>query len=62
MKIRVLVDVLVAGRRHEANSTFDASVEEARVLFEYGWAEEVVVEEEAPVKEAKPPKKKATKK
>jgi len=61
MKIRVLVDVLVAGRKHEANSTFDASVEEARVLFEYGWAEEVVVEE-APVKEAKPPKKKATKK
>ena len=55
MQVKALVDILTDGVRHKAGAEFDTSKETGLLLIRLGWAEELP-------KEAKAPKKAASKK
>jgi hypothetical protein len=55
MQVKALVDILTDGARHKAGTEFATSTETGLLLIRLGWAEELP-------KEAKAPKKAASKK
>lgn len=53
MKIKALTDIMLNKQKIEAGTEFEATDSQARLLFSFGWVEEVVKEAPKPKKTTK---------